>query len=50
MPQPLLIERDDRVDGVTLNRPESLNALDPAPINALNVHFHEDFRKASGLP
>ena len=27
--QPLLIEHDDGVDRVTLNRPDSLNALDP---------------------
>lgn len=30
MSQPLLIEHDDGVDRVTLNRPDSLNALDPA--------------------
>ena len=29
MTKPLLIEYDDGVDRVTLNRPESLNALDP---------------------
>ena len=28
--QPLLIEHDDGVDRVTLNRPDSLNALDPS--------------------
>ena len=39
MPQPLLIEHDDGVDRVTLNRPDSLNALDPALIDALNVYF-----------
>jgi enoyl-CoA hydratase/carnithine racemase len=39
MSQPLLIEHDDGVDRVTLNRPESLNALDPALIDALNVYF-----------
>ncbi|QIP06157.1 enoyl-CoA hydratase/isomerase family protein [Bradyrhizobium symbiodeficiens] len=39
MSQPLLIERDDGVDRVTLNRPDSLNALDPALIDALNDYF-----------
>lgn len=39
MSQPLLIEHDDGVDRVTLNRPDSLNALDPALIEALNVYF-----------
>jgi hypothetical protein len=28
--KPLLIEHEDGVDRVTLNRPESLNALDPS--------------------
>jgi enoyl-CoA hydratase/carnithine racemase len=37
--QPLLIEHDDGVDRVTLNRPDSLNALDPALIDALNAYF-----------
>jgi len=37
--QPLLIEHDDGVDRVTLNRPESLNALDPSLIDALNLYF-----------
>jgi enoyl-CoA hydratase/carnithine racemase len=37
--QPLLIEHDDGVDRVTLNRPESLNALDPALIDTLNTYF-----------
>ena len=37
--QPLLIEHDDGLDRVTLNRPDSLNALDPALIDALNVYF-----------
>jgi enoyl-CoA hydratase/carnithine racemase len=37
--QPLLIEHDDGVDRVTLNRPESLNALDPSLIDALNAYF-----------
>jgi enoyl-CoA hydratase/carnithine racemase len=36
---PLLIEHDDGVDRVTLNRPDSLNALDPAMIDALNGYF-----------
>ena len=38
MTQPLLIEHDDGVDRVTLNRPDSLNALDPALIDALNAY------------
>jgi enoyl-CoA hydratase/carnithine racemase len=37
--KPLLIEHDDGVDRVTLNRPDSLNALDPALIDALNDYF-----------
>jgi enoyl-CoA hydratase/carnithine racemase len=36
---PLLIEHHDGVDRVTLNRPDSLNALDPALIDALNAYF-----------
>ena len=39
MTGPLLIEHQDGVDRVTLNRPDSLNALDPALIDALNVYF-----------
>ncbi|MHC2466045.1 enoyl-CoA hydratase/isomerase family protein [Bradyrhizobium embrapense] len=39
MSQPLLIEHHDGVDWVTLNRPESLNALDPSLIDALNTYF-----------
>ena len=39
MSQPLLIEHRDGTDWVTLNRPESLNALDPSLIDALNVYF-----------
>ena len=39
MTQPLLIEHNDGVDTVTLNRPDSLNALDPMLIDALNVYF-----------
>ena len=41
MTQPLLIEHGDGLDRVTLNRPESLNALDPALIDALNGYFQE---------
>jgi len=37
--EPLLIEHDDGVDRVTLNRPESLNALDASLIDALNAYF-----------
>jgi enoyl-CoA hydratase/carnithine racemase len=37
--QPLLIEHHDGTDWVTLNRPESLNALDPSLIDALNDYF-----------
>jgi enoyl-CoA hydratase/carnithine racemase len=37
--KPLLIEHDDGVDRVTLNRPDSLNALDPALIDALYEYF-----------
>ena len=37
MTQPLLIAHHDGVDWVTLNRPDSLNALDPALIDALNT-------------
>nr|WP_249136511.1 enoyl-CoA hydratase/isomerase family protein [Bradyrhizobium tropiciagri] len=36
---PLLIEHHDGVDWVTLNRPDSLNALDPSLIDALNTYF-----------
>ncbi|MGY3494334.1 enoyl-CoA hydratase/isomerase family protein [Bradyrhizobium sp. USDA 4502] len=36
---PLRIEHHDGTDWVTLNRPESLNALDPALIDALNAYF-----------
>ncbi|QIG95633.1 MULTISPECIES: enoyl-CoA hydratase/isomerase family protein [unclassified Bradyrhizobium] len=39
MSHPLLIEHHDGVDWVTLNRPDSLNALDPAMIDALNTYF-----------
>ena len=39
MTKPLLIEHDDGVDRVTLNRPENLNALDPDLIEALNDYF-----------
>jgi enoyl-CoA hydratase/carnithine racemase len=37
--KPLLIEHDDGIDRVTLNRPESLNALNPDLIDALTVYF-----------
>jgi enoyl-CoA hydratase/carnithine racemase len=37
--EPLLIEHDDGIDRVTLNRPDRLNALDPALIDALNGYF-----------
>ena len=39
MTQPLLIEHEDGVDRVTLNRPDSLNALDSSLIDALNAYF-----------
>jgi len=37
--QSLLIEHEDGVDRVTLNRPDHLNALDPRLIEALNDYF-----------
>jgi enoyl-CoA hydratase/carnithine racemase len=37
--EPLLIEHDVGVDRVTLNRPDSQNALDPTLIDALNDYF-----------
>jgi enoyl-CoA hydratase/carnithine racemase len=37
--KPLLIEHEEGVDRVTLNRPENLNALDPSLIDALNSYF-----------
>jgi enoyl-CoA hydratase/carnithine racemase len=37
--KPLLIEHENGVDRVTLNRPDSLNALDPGLIEALNAYF-----------
>lgn len=36
---PLLVEHVDGVDRVTLNRPDSLNALDTQMVDALNVYF-----------
>ena len=42
MSQPLLIEHNDGVDTVTLNRPEHLNALDPTLIDALNKSRPKD--------
>jgi len=39
MTEPLLIEHVDGVDRVTLNRPDSLNALDRSLIEALNAYF-----------
>ena len=39
MSEPLRIEHDDGVDRVTLNRPDSLNALDQSLIDALNLYF-----------
>jgi enoyl-CoA hydratase/carnithine racemase len=39
MTKPLLIEHDDGIDRVTLNRPDRLNALDPALVDALNDYF-----------
>ena len=41
MSEPLLIDHRDGVDHVTLNRPASLNALDPALVDALNVYFQK---------
>jgi enoyl-CoA hydratase/carnithine racemase len=35
----LLVDHRDGVDWVTLNRPDSLNALDPSLIDALNDYF-----------
>jgi len=45
--QPLLIEHDDGVDRVTLNRPDSLNALDPGMIDALNAYLESLQRNRS---
>jgi enoyl-CoA hydratase/carnithine racemase len=43
----LLIEHDDGVDRVTLNRPDSLNALDPDLVDALNLYFESLQRNRS---
>lgn len=40
MSAPLLVEKRGRVDWVTLNRPDRLNALDPELIAALQDYFH----------
>src|SRR5260370_34967249 len=45
--KPLLIEHEDGVDRVTLNRPENLNALDPSLIDALNGYFESLQRNRS---
>jgi enoyl-CoA hydratase/carnithine racemase len=45
--QPLLIEHEDGLDLVTLNRPNSLNALDPSLIEALNRYFESLQRNRS---
>jgi enoyl-CoA hydratase/carnithine racemase len=37
--QPLLVEHANGVDRVTLNRPDSLNALDTQMVDALNAYF-----------
>ncbi|ACF00429.1 Enoyl-CoA hydratase/isomerase [Rhodopseudomonas palustris TIE-1] len=39
MTEALLVDHRDGVDWVTLNRPDSLNALDPSLIDALNDYF-----------
>ncbi|OPF94282.1 enoyl-CoA hydratase/isomerase family protein [Rhodopseudomonas palustris] len=39
MTEALLVDHRDGVDWVTLNRPDSLNALDPSLIDALNEYF-----------
>jgi enoyl-CoA hydratase/carnithine racemase len=41
---PLLTEHRDGADWVTLNRPDSLNALDPSLIDALNSYFSGLYR------
>ena len=37
MNPPLLVDREDAIATLTLNRPDSLNALDPAMIDALSI-------------
>ena len=39
MSETLLVDHRDGVDWVTLNRPDSLNALSPELIDALNAYF-----------
>ena len=39
MKRPPLIEHDDGVDRATLNRPDSVNALDPGTFDARNACF-----------
>ena len=39
MTEALLVDHRDGVDWVALNRPDSLNALDPGLIDALNAYF-----------
>ena len=47
MTKPLLIEHDDGVDRVTLNRPQNINALDAPLIEALNAYFESLQRNRS---
>jgi enoyl-CoA hydratase/carnithine racemase len=43
--QPLLIKHDDGIDRVTLDRPESLNALNPDMIDASGIRAFLEKRK-----